>query len=218
MKKVVKDNKEIKTQDNTTSPAEIKLRYFEVVLDFIKSIAWPLIAIIIFISLSAPVNELLNSLPDKMSKVSIGDIFSIEIQQVAKDKGLTELGNTIGTLSPEAITVLLRLGNNPNRLMGSSDNPNEYYLPSDERMKSIYELESKKLLTFTVPIKEYLKSIDGLGLKKSDIFPESIIYVMTRSLSADEIKYVESERYQLTKAGENAYELIISVVSQSLAK
>jgi hypothetical protein len=204
------------------SPEELKLRYFEARVDLAKGIAWPVFALIVFVIVSYPLVQTLNKLPDRfsqLSKLSVGDL-SFEIQLLASQQGLEELGKTIGELSPEAVEVLLNRGAGRMRLIGESADPTlgktYYSLPNEYTMNALYELETKKLLEFTIPMQEYYELMGRLGLEKipNEYKPYLNQYVATRMLTDDELKLLKSQDYYLSELGINAFEIITKAVTE----
>jgi hypothetical protein len=215
-------NKKAAEEDNyqKISPEEINLRYFEAKIDLIKSIVWPLLALAVFVALIYPTIQILNILPSRISEFSVGDL-SIKVQQVAKEMNLENLGYTIGELSPTAVEILLTTGESVIQLIPqvnpSTGDTNIIILPSEETMDALMELESKRLLQFSVPMNEYYDLLKNLGFERVEPGnrTDNVLYEIHKVLTDKEIAQLENQTYELTDLGESAFNIIVqSVVTQ----
>lgn len=220
-KNLTKSKKVTKENDfQKISSEEINLRYFEAKIELIKSIAWPLLALAVFIALIYPTIQILNILPSRMSEFSVGDL-SIKVQQIAKEMNLEDLGYTIGELSPNAVEIMLNRGKGAMQLIPdvkpSAGSANEVILPSEETMDALVELESKNLLQFSVPMNEYYELLKRLGFEKVEPSNRThgVVYKTNKALTEDEIAKLENQTYELTDLGKSAFNIIVqSVVNQ----
>jgi len=92
--------------------AEDSKTNFDRINDFLKTIIWPLIIVLVLILYGKQIGRLVKVIPDKVeqsSKMSFGS-FSLEIDRAAKTIGNPELANIIKGLSEEAVKKLLELG------------------------------------------------------------------------------------------------------------
>lgn len=184
----------------------------------VKALAWPILILFLFVVLRVPLTQTIELLPQKFSestKFSVGSL-SFEIQQSAKATGNPELANLIGGLSPKAVETLLKVGKTTTSLVSYSPDSQIYYLPDEEELDALAELENKKIVEFSpMPIAEFRKFPAALSLKKLE---NSTGYSPSRPLTANEEDALKKENRRLTEVGQKAFELIIQVVSQQLEK
>lgn len=210
-----------KEPDKLSSQADTRLKYFENLIALIKVIIWPIIALILFISLHTPLMKILDTLPplvEESTKLSYGD-FSLEIEQRAIAGGYPELAEVLSLLSPEALEVLLQTSNGQSSLVSYSSDKQAIFFPSRRSMDGLVELAEKQLINFTLPLEDYISFKDSVLVESNYTGTDDrSAYTPSRTLSDDEFKKITTQRYELTPQGVTARFLIIQTVIQLLEK
>jgi hypothetical protein len=197
-------------------------------LDFVKTVAWPLLVLLFFFIFRDPVRRTLDLIPNKLERADKGNIgtLSWEIQQRAGDKGGTDLAQRVGTLSPAAIEELMRIplqdigtyaSNFQEPLIGTFDNnPGVYSLPSEPRLKAFSELETAQLVEFSEPLSGYLGFIASLPFHDDNRTARFRVIIATKPLKPEVAVRIQHQTYQLTPKGAQAVEAIIQAIGDQL--
>lgn len=115
------------------------LLYVQSVTNLIKAVAWPLVVIVIFVSLKEPVSNILDQVPSlisRSSKITISGV-TLEFKERLRAESPPELRKALGELSPEAIRLLIDAGNETHFEKKSNE--------SDEFISALYQLRAKGL-------------------------------------------------------------------------
>jgi hypothetical protein len=192
----------------------------ELVVQLVKAAAWPVLALVVILSIRAPLIRSANLLPKMLeqstsAKVSAGGL-SIEIQRAATAAGIPQLGELIRGLSPEAVELLLDTGKRRQGYVGSS-REREYTFPSAADKKVLLELKEKGLLAFEMPFEEYEAFVSHLALEPAPgSWGERVGLRATRPLTEEEVRKLRQQTYFLTDRGKKAYDLVLDAVKREL--
>lgn len=131
-------------ESNPSSSTGGFLRSFELVIEFLKAILWPLLILFIFISLQRPLFDLVETLPfliNKSSEISVAGV-SLKVNQKLQKEGSPKLRTAASHISKDALLYLINLGKyQPG---GSVYSKSEYF--TEEESKSINELKKRGLV------------------------------------------------------------------------
>ena len=202
------------------------IKAFEIFTRLIGSLAWPLLILFVFLYLRGQVTQVLSALPKKLSestKFSLGTL-SFEAGQTANATGSADIAKVIEGLSANAVTILLEVGNSSSMFAYSAPGQEEYWFPSKGIFDALNELEQKKMLTFKIPMTEYMKSLAGIALTPAlqeardelmNTNPQ-ISYPAGRKLTQGDVEILQRQSYELTPAGKRAFRLIVDTVTKNL--
>ncbi len=144
------------------------IAYLTMSLEYLKSLAWPLIFVGVLAVYRPPLGRLLDSLIAKLESaksVKIGSL-SFEVEHQARGLGRPELGREIGQLSFDAIDSLVRTPRvGVMMLMSAFDRvtPHEFGLPGDAELAALRELAKKQLIDFSAPLDPFLHELRANG-------------------------------------------------------
>ena len=123
-----------------------QLEWFKTITELIKSLSWPIVALIVLLTFHGPLARVISLVPQKLedaTKVTIGTL-SVEIQQKALMQGQTKVADGFSKLSPGAVARLLRYGKGTTHSV-ISHNLEGTRLNYPEPMSMKYELELQKV-------------------------------------------------------------------------
>ncbi|WP_303317849.1 hypothetical protein Q4Q34_18215 [Flavivirga abyssicola] len=209
---------------------------FEHIVSLIKSLIWPFIILVFFLSYKTEFNAIVNYLPEmikKSSKVTVGGI-SIEVQNIAEISGNPELAKIIPSLSNEGIKTLLKIGTGGRHIVLSRRGDSLFNLT--ESINPFYELESNGLAKASygynkpkVSIKKFLE--DYVSLNLSDLDHELNLKkieginlnrmkkgIKRSNTTSSKWESLDNFGIELNDEGKKAYEIIIQVVSKELSE
>lgn len=207
---------------------------FENINEFLKTILWPLIVIIVLFTYHNDISDMFRN----SSKVSLGS-FSMEMQREAKNQGSAELSTIIQELSVPGIKRLLSMGNyGIYGLIGQrrEDNLNEggYTLPPD--ISNWEELIDADLVgTENFEINEVIKLFKTLKAEEitvyyddqgsSSTFKDSKYpyqgteyFLATSKLTPENIRKLEGYSIRLTDNGRKALDIIVETTAKQIKK
>lgn len=104
------------------------------ILDFAKATIWPIILILFLILFYHQISSMMEILPEKLkssSKLSVANVFSVEIKEAAQAKGNAELAGIIQKLSTPAIETFLKLGKRRFGIIVRNIKDTTYRLPTN---------------------------------------------------------------------------------------
>lgn len=139
------------------------------VANILKTLTAPILIIYFLLFHHSSISSIFSLLPQKLAqahKVSVGSL-ELEIDRQVQSYGVPELKNTIGSLSRKALEMLLiKIPQSPH-IFSSGNIRTEtgkiidtYYIPSEQYIQSIKELEKSKLIKAIMTIDEWQKKID----------------------------------------------------------
>jgi hypothetical protein len=124
--------------------------------------SWPAFGLLLMLLFYVPLRDAINTIPAKVKTADEIGVMGISLknsfQVEAERAGLSQLSELLPELSPEAIEFLLRgSSDNINQLIGYQpwpENPkliDGIFVPSVRTMKTLKELQDKKLISITSP-------------------------------------------------------------------
>lgn len=153
--------------------------YYVATIPLLKSLSWPIIAIVIitiFWGSLKPVIESIPNLVERSSRMTVGE-FAVELENAIRNKTPQDLRSVLTGLSSDAVLVLIRDGNYQNYYEGywCETTKEEIY----EFKPGIDELEQRGLIEFVQKEKpncpkEWFWSWTELG-EEAFIFTKSIL-------------------------------------------
>lgn len=118
--------------------SEEKIKFFELVIEAFRAIAWPVVVLVIVFSMFAPLKKTIELVPELLSqstKITIAGV-SVELNQRLSDQVSPRLKRALENLSPEAI-----------RIMISSRKSMVFGTAEDAKNPALFELEKAGLIT-----------------------------------------------------------------------
>lgn len=197
------------------------LDFLSTFADLLKAILWPAIVGIFLWVNSEPLGALVRQLPEKFSQASkIGFAgLSVEIEQQANEAGNPELARRLNGLSPDAVKLLIEIGDSLHQFLGTSADAQDasYFLPTDEKMADIIELERAGLLEFDEEYDRYMSWLQNgpFEFQPRDQFGDRLV-TPTRALTAEESERIVAQGYRLTALGKDAWNLVLDVIFNQL--
>lgn len=212
--------------EKPTPPQSAAIKLLEAGARLIASLAWPLLILFVFLSLRHQITAVFSAIPTKLSestKFAIGSL-SFEMNQTAKQTGDPQLPKLIEELSANALTVLMVTGNSSKYFAYAEPGDNEYFFPGKDTLDAMNELEKKKMLTFDVPMEQYMKSIADLGFdtRVKESVDELVrgdpqmSYGAGRKLTGNDVKALQRQQYKLSASGKKAFRLVVDAVTKNL--
>lgn len=203
----------IESAREAPSPESKQLKYFTIATEFVKAIAWPSVILYLFHVLHVPIMNIVAVLPSKITqstKVSVGSL-SFEIQQAAIAAGTPQTAALIGDLSPSAIKLIMKIGDDHHLFIGVSDrNAGKCFVPSPT--PELSELEAKGLIEYDEDPKSFDIFLEGLSVPR-----DGIIFDLS-GFTEDQRQRMLKQGYRLSDKGKRAFELIVEAVAQLLQK
>ena len=192
------------------------LKFFETFTTLIKAIAWPLVALLLFLTLRGHLNVLLDRIPSSQStKIAVGSL-SLEIQQAAQAAGNPQLAALIGDLSPKALETLLNTGKERYKsLVTYNLEDNILTIPDEKKFAVLEELQAKNLIKLTIQPDDYMNLLSRFGLKKRDYqfgTEGEVVFIGIRNLPNKQREKITPMGFELTSDGQRAFDLIIDSV------
>lgn len=190
---------------------------FEIVVDLIKAISWPLLLVILVLCYRDSIGRIADELPELFSharEVKVGSV-SFTVEQEAQYSN-PKLAEALKGLSPEARKILLQTSLNTTHILWSKtthDSKVSYYDAWADRDGALKELAKRNLIQFKEDPNSFAKFIKDIGLQKAG--NESNEYTATRAISSDEEQRLLAQGFFLSDLGKQAYNLIIDVVVRS---
>jgi hypothetical protein len=120
----------------------------------------------------------------------------------------------IAGLSPLAIKKLLEIKEKA-ELVRCSPDQTIFYLPDEDDLNALAELERRVLVWFEIPLAEFRESLKGLPLEKEE---NGTGYIPTRRLTTLEKKMLIGQSCGLTEHGEKASEVLLAAAAQAPQK
>jgi hypothetical protein len=212
------------TEPRPTATAQGGHHVLTLVVELLKGLAWPLLALTFFLIFKEPIRRTIALVPDKLEKADKGNIGSLswEIQQHAREQGGSDLARRVGTLSPAAIDALINAprfgGAGILSSYGGIRDDRGYVLPSEERFDGFRELEAAQLLRFQEPLADWLQFLKTLPLREdsSISFPHGRTMILTAPLTPEQQRRVDAQHYELSPKGKQAVEAIVKALGEQL--
>lgn len=197
------------------------------VLQILKLVAWPIVVVIFFILFRHPVSSFVASLDSVKGSVAG---MTVELHQIAAQRGQPELARLIEGLSANAIAALLKLpgAGKMESIAATSDN-NALVMPTDENFSSLDELLQKGLVRgrdrstgkTVTSLKGFLTAMRQLPLERErfdDAFTDVRHYAWTRAPSQSEAALPTSLVVGKTPNGDRATEIVVALVQSQVAQ
>jgi hypothetical protein len=207
----------------------VKVEAIRGIFALLKALLWPSLVLLAGWCLYSPALKLIAELTAKIheaTSVQMGGL-SLAVQQRAQAEGRFELAEKMGSLSREAVRMLLQAGEliTTVRTSGQETTTTRHVrsicgtssegvkLPTAGEFEALRELERKGLVRFepqsSAAFEAFLRTAPF-----SPPWPASDAdgYSAPRDLMAK----CEREKYQLTKTGEEAVTVIIDVIAEEL--
>jgi len=211
------------------SPAEhTGLKIFELSVGLIRSLAWPLLLIILIFLYQDSIRETIDELPilvSRAQKLSVPGL-SLEIETQALHKGGVGLARVLNKLSPKDIEQLLLTGPHTIQIVGTADSQDEYTLPNQAIMESLGRLENKGLIRFKndeheISFREFESKFRRLPWAKITdqdkmVDPERVKFRLARPLSEEQRSLLLKTDYAVTDSGRTALDSIMTAIAQQL--
>jgi hypothetical protein len=187
-----------------------------------RATIWPILVALILIVYSSQINGLIKAA--SKAKLSVPG-FSVEVERQARKSGGYRLVAALNDLDPKDVEKLLNTGRGINRLVGQGTVQFPIILPPKPEMGSIRNLEEKGLLRLTngknaLSLSDFEAQLKTLPLKKADPEEQTKFdrpaFAATATLSTKQKQLLETE-YSLTELGEQAFDSIISAVTEQLS-
>lgn len=132
---------------------------YQHVIDAVKLIlgGWPAVGLIFMVVFYSPIRKSLDAIPKKIETAEELEVAGVSLKKTIKKEaektGLDNLAKILPSLSPDAITQLLKANERNNLLMMYGiDNPRDSIssltYPSDSVVRSLHELEKSGLIQF----------------------------------------------------------------------
>jgi hypothetical protein len=217
---VITSESDAKTAERSSNYPAIAL-----IVDALKALAWPLLALMFFLTFQDAIRRTIVLVPDKLEKADKVNIASLswEIQQRAREEGGPELARRVGTLSVGAVKELLAAPRNGIQgvVSGYSDSNGKrgFSVPPNDRFDGLRELESAQLVKFTESLKTWLPFVRSLLAMQSngEQLPDGSRIVWPESLTAVQRERLDRQNYELTPKGRQALEAIVETIGEQLA-
>jgi hypothetical protein len=206
------------------------------ITNLIKTIVWPLIFLLIFLSYKSEFNRVIELIPLKFAestRVSLGT-FTLEIQETAKSTGNDELGDVITNLSEAAVRKLLSLGTERRSIIIRGSEDGEYILPDDYEV--YLELQNKGLLDSDEPLLEFFNFFLSLSPEANIRYRNSrgqLSSLMDHPTDSQIIQYklnvnditfskereekIEGLTVKASEKGQEALEILLEVITSQLS-
>lgn len=206
---------------NTHSTA---LETIKVFVELVKVLVWPTIVVGAFLMFRQPIEAIVEDLPLKFSeatKVGVGAL-TLEIQQQAKATGNPQLAMRLGKLSPEAIKLLIEMGESRMILVGEYTNNeagnDKFNIPNVEKLKVIRELEKNGLIDYEEDINIFFTWIQSplFQFVPTPWEAEAQSFMPTRPLSPSELVRLKKQSYRLNTLGKKAWQTVLHAVLEQL--
>lgn len=222
------------TSGNQKNNGENKKNKFELILDFVKATIWPIILLLFVVLFFHQISSMMEILPEKLktsSKLSVANVFSVEINDAALAKGNPELAEIIKNLSKPAIETFLKLGKRRFGIINRDVINNIYRLPSN--INYYVELEDKNLIKTSEKIIDieslyYSLNLNSEIVYKENYFSDSYSYRFDKTTpyaavefyfkgdkikDSTVIKRLNNCIVQLTDNGEKVYDIMVGSIS-----
>lgn len=208
-------------QSNTNSTVLETLKLF---VELVKVLAWPAIVVGAFLMFRQPIEAIVEDLPLKFSqasKVGVGAL-TLEIQQQAKAAGNPQLAMRLGKLSPEAIKLLIEVGESRVILVGEYINTGEgkdkFTIPTVDKLKVVRELEENGLIDYEEDLDSFFTWIQSplfeVVSTQWDYKIQS--FKSVRPLLPAELERLKKQSYRLNKLGKKAWQTVLYAVLEQL--
>ena len=211
----------LRRQNAAVSSGASRLESFKVIVDLLRVIVWPIIVLGILFTFRQPIIEVADQLPGKFSaasKFGVGSL-TFEIQEQARAKGNLLLAGRLRNLSPEAVRLLIELGQSTMILVSEDIYPERtglYFFPDESRLALVRELDRSGLI-------EYRENLDGfLHWLRSRLFEVVRDQVRsdrlrpTRPLAPVEKERLTEMYYRLSPLGREAWNTVLNAVLEQL--
>ncbi|WP_128547171.1 hypothetical protein [Larkinella soli] len=177
---------------------------------------WPLVILVTLLMFYSPLKEVVEKLPrkiDSSQEVSFGSFLSFKIDKQARAEGNAELAAIIKGLSQPAIQLLLGVGNASHQILSSAENDTETLKDSDfESYKELFKNELIEPTNYSddMDLKGFFDKVEGLNIKEENRLDLT-------ELPSSEREVISNYTVQLSASGRRAYDIIISVISESIS-
>jgi hypothetical protein len=210
--------------NHTPGPSDPPRHGLSLLVDLVKGIVWPLLALTFFLIFREPIRRTIVLVPDKLEKADKANIGSLswEIQQRAKEQGGSDLAARVGALSPAAIEELISTSRYSSvGFLSTYEDPQGsrgYTIPSDTRLKGFEELESAQLLKFRQPLADWLDFFRSVPVRDdpSVKIPFGRTVIPLQPLTPEQRRRIELQSYELTPKGTQAVEAIVKAIGEQL--
>jgi hypothetical protein len=179
----------------------------ELILNFIKSMIWPIITISLIIIFFSPLKESIQKMPEMIDRANRLKIGSIELELInkAKAKDQEDLAIALTSLDTQTIEMFIGIGEANYKIMALDTNTNEFIFPAKFRMNKVNNLYENGLIEFYPNTSiEILNKFIELANEEDRI--------SISKLDESQISEIEKLSYKLTTEGLDLYYLLIEVV------
>jgi len=213
--------------NNNESSAKPWLEFSKVVLG-----GWPAFGLLFLLLFYAPVRDAINAIPDRVKSADeigvLGVSLKGSIKVEAEKLGSIQLSETLPTLTPAAVEFLLRGTPDYNALVASVHESNllkAIWLPSEQTLRILEELEAKKLITIQGILDRGDDNVSTLRQAIAD-FKKTYQVREEGYTGTDQIRLelvtptkvsLPGYNWRPTELGKNAINVILSAVSAQLA-
>lgn len=147
---------------------------------------------------------------------------TLEIQQQARATGNPQLAMRLGKLSPEAIKLLIEIGENRVLLVGEFINNREgkdkFNIPIVDKLKVVRELESNGLIDYEEDLDSFFTWIQSplFEVLSSQWDYKVQSFKSVRPLLPAELERLKKQSYRLNKLGKKAWQTVLYAVLEQL--
>ncbi len=195
----------------------------KLVVKLLSILAWPGVVVGFAWAFRDPVQTILRELVKRLSlatKLSMGS-FSLEVQENARHFGGASLAIDVGTLTKEAVEVLLRTPRSgAMRLLTERKfrTDREVAIPADCNIDALIELRDRDLVKFAQPLEPFLRHLRDLPSSTAPLPGNIQWYSMQGASGAIREKDFLGQEYVLTDKGRMAADAIVKAVGAELAR
>lgn len=201
------------------------MEQLKTIIDLVTSLVWPGIIMWVLFYFRNQIKRLLDLLPSKLnqaSKISVGS-FSLEIEEKLKELGMSDLTETMHTLSREAYELIIKLGNTSSyyHLISqswSNDGTSYFSLPSDKELKFYKEIEEKGIIEFSEPLDEIVEKFKKFKNCKKRSVPDPTWSILAVDLPEDAKEQFKNIMYNLTNKGKRIYDAMFDIIINEFCK
>jgi hypothetical protein len=133
---------------------------------------WPVFGLLLIVMFYGPIRAAINAIPEKVRTAEEIGVLGVSLKNTirveAEKLGAIQLSETLPSLSAPAVEFLLRGSRDFNSLTGytyDEANPQlmtTIWLPSEQTLKTLEELEEKKLITVHLNVGDYNATVADL--------------------------------------------------------
>jgi hypothetical protein len=197
----------------------MSVEWAKVSVELLQAVAWPLLIAGVVIAYRSPIGAILRTLAARFSSInrmSVGSL-SFEIAQQARQAGnevLAAAAQMVGSLSPLALTLLLRVPRDGNvRLLSVNAKglpDEEFGIPDQSSMAAFDELLKARLIEFDGNLQRALTRLRSYPQSWKAIHSERDWYKTPRTAESNELLGLA---YRLTPLGRDAADAVIAAMT-----